>query len=471
MNTDLIKIERDEEMLSKRRLWYVLALGLFFISVVTQQPLAFLAALFTIVIALVPELWYRRALRHLVVRQWVNHDHLFFGEVVTLSMRIENQKWLPVPWLAVENKITPSLALVRKRVTRLQKSSEETFANTWLLWSFQRVTRHYRFLCHARGFHVFGPIRLRSSDPFGWLECEVTLPIAESLLIYPLIASLETLGFASVHPFGDYASERRLIEDPLRFSGVREYQLGDDPRRIHWKATARTHTLQSKLYEPSSLRRLLVLLDTWNYSDAVKEADMEIQELTISVAASLSLWGLSNNYMVGLLSNCSLMTSLAEHPVSSLSDSLVEWDIKRLENSASIKVSAPGASVPFASDYGQYERILSHLARLAPRYTTPIERVIDTEEAMFPLGTTIVLVSAKTSLNAATVERLLDLRASGAAVYLVLTGEAEVPLATETYDLPLHYAGGKEKWRELVRTVGDQTSETVGTSSTPLQLD
>lgn len=90
---------------------------------------------------------------------------------------------------------------------------------------------------------------------------------------------------------------------------------------------------------------------------------------------------------------------------------------------------------------------------------------------MFPLGTTIVLVSAKTSLNAATVERLLDLRASGAAVYLVLTGEAEVPLTTETYDLPLHYAGGKEKWRELVRTVGDQTSETVGTSSTPLQLD
>jgi uncharacterized protein (DUF58 family) len=279
------------------------------------------------------------------------------------------------------------------------------------------------------------------------------------------------LGFASVHPFGDYASDRRLIEDPLRFAGVREYQLGDDPRRIHWKATARTHTLQSKLYEPSSLRRLLVLLDAWNYSEDLKEADVEIQELTISVAASLALWGLDNSYMVGLLSNSSLMTSQTERPVSSLSESLVEWDIKRLENATSIKISAPGVSVPFASDYGQYERILSHLARLVPRFNTPIEHIMDTEDTMFPLGTTVVLVSAKTSLNAATIERLLDLRARGAAVYLVLTGEPDVDLATDIYDLPLHYVGGKEKWHELISTVGEQKSETVGTSSTALQLD
>jgi uncharacterized protein (DUF58 family) len=262
-----------------------------------------------------------------------------------------------------------------------------------------------------------------------------------------------------------------LIEDPLRFAGVREYQLGDDPRRIHWKATARAHSLQSKLYEPSSLRRLLVLLDAWNYSEELKEADLELQELTISVAASLALWGLDNSYMVGLLSNSAQMTAQAERPASSLSDTLVEWDIKRLENATSIKISAPGVSVPFASDYGQYERILSHLARLVPRFHTPIERIMDTEDTMFPLGTTIVLVSAKTSLNAATIERLLDLRARGAVAYLVLTGEPDTAPATDTYDMPLHYVGGKEKWHELISTVGEQKSETVGTSSTALQLD
>jgi hypothetical protein len=96
---------------------------------------------------------------------------------------------------------------------------------------------------------------------------------------------------------------------------------------------------------------------------------------------------------------------------------------------------------------------------------------MDTEDTMFPLGTTIVLVSAKTSLNAATIERLLDLRARGAVAYLVLTGEPDTDLATDTYDVPLHYVGGKEKWHELISTVGEQKSETVGTSSTALQLD
>lgn len=471
MNTDLFVIERDQEMLKSRRLWYVLATLLLLLSVITQQPLAFLAAMLTAMVGFVPELWYRLALRHLVVRQKLNHDHLFFGEVVTLSMSIENHKWLPLPWLEAENKITPPLKFVRKRTSHLQRTNEDVFTNTWLLWSFQRVTRHYRLLCHTRGFHVFGPVRLRSSDPFGWLECEVTVPVTESILIYPLIAPLETLGFASMHPFGDYASERRLLEDPLRFAGVRDYQLGDDPRRIHWKSTARVGTLQSKLYEPGSLRRLLVLLDGWNYSDVLKEADTELQEFTISVAASLALWALDERYLVGLLTNSSIMTSLAGQHTPTIGDTLVEWDIKKLENASPIKISTVGAHVPFASDYGQYERILSLLARLVPRYTTPIEHIMDTEDTMFPLGTTVVLVSAKTSLNVATVERLLDMRASGSAVYLVLTGEPWARVKTETYDLPIHYAGGKEKWHELVTTVGDERNETVGTSATFVQLD
>jgi uncharacterized protein (DUF58 family) len=471
MNTDPFLVERDKEMLRARRIWYLAALTLFFLSVLTRQPLVFLAALFTAVVGFVPELWHRQALRHLVVRQRVNHDHLFFGEVVTLSMTIENHKWLPLPWLEAENKIIPPLTFVRKRVTRLQKSGEDTFATTWLLWSFQRVTRHYRLLCHARGFHTFGPIRLRSSDPFGWLECEVTVPLFTSLLIYPLIAPLETLGFSSVHPFGEYATQRHLLEDPLRVAGVREYQVGDDPRRIHWKATARTQIMQSKMYEPGSLRRILILLDTWNYSETIKEADQEIQEFTIAVAASLAAWALGEGYMTGLLANCSVVNSLGERKQTALSNVLAEWDITRWENPSVTSISAPGVSVPFASDYGQYERILALLARLIPRSHTPIERLIETEDSMFPMGTTVVLVSAINSLNEATVEHLLDLRATGAVVYLVLTGDSTLMKATETYNLPVHYAGGKEKWHELVRTVGDAVSEGVGISSTPLTLD
>src|SRR6266516_2931756 len=80
VNTDLLPINYDKELLKIRRPWYWLALLLFVFSLFTRQPPLFLAALFTILVAIVPDLWYRNALRHLVVRQYVNHRNVFFGE-------------------------------------------------------------------------------------------------------------------------------------------------------------------------------------------------------------------------------------------------------------------------------------------------------------------------------------------------------------------------------------------------------
>ncbi len=467
-------LDIDKKMLSYRRPWYLLALFLLLVAVVARQPLVLVAAIFTILIALVPEVWYRYALRRLTVRQEVDQKHLFFGEEVTLSISIENRKLLPLSWLDVENQITPALAVPKKQELRLQRVSQDRLATTWLLWPLQRVTRRYHMRGLSRGLHTFGPLRLRSSDPFGWLECDMRLPIVEHLLIYPLVAPLETLGLASLHPFGDYASQHRLLEDPLQVAGVRDYRLGDEPRRIHWKASAHMGILQSKVYEPSSLRRLLVLLDVWNYSDIWKGADTEIQELAITVAASLALWGLDEGYSVGLLTNSAVTlppedqekTLTFYEEVPNVQDTpAIRFDIPTAE------ISSPGISVPYSRDYGQYEHILSTLAQLAPNYTTRIELLLTTEETMFPLGTTIVLVSATSALTDDTLEQLVELRRAGAVVYLALIGHRDAKTSLETYNLPIHYVGGSEKWHELVATVSTAKDETLGTSTTALQLD
>lgn len=262
-----------------------------------------------------------------------------------------------------------------------------------------------------------------------------------------------------MHPFGEYASKQRLLEDPLRTVGIRDYLPGDDPRRIHWKASAHAGTLRSKLYEPGSIRRLLLLLDAWNYADASKGIDIELQELTIMVAASLAVWALEEGYQVGLLANCSIMMS----PLEEISQEVVPQDAQRAEELLTTELSVPVVRMPFSSDEGQQERLLSTLARLQPSNNS----VIEMEESMFPPGTTVVLISVASTLNDATVERLLDLRVRGAAIHLVLTGDVERELKAETYDLPLHYPGGKERWREIVADHGRRN----GISATSLQLD
>jgi hypothetical protein len=423
---------------------------------------------FAFVIGIVPELLYRSALRNLVIHQQVNQKRAFFGESVTLSMSVENQKLLPLPWLEVEDEIPIQLPLLTGRALPTYKVNRVALVNTFSLWSFQRVTRRYQLDCSARGVFSFGPAVLRSGDPFGWLVREERVPARESLLVYPVVAPIESFGLPPRHPFGERATPRRLLEDPLRVAGVREYIRGDDPRRIHWKATARAGELRSKIYEPSSQYRLLILLDINTYKESWMGLDPEIQELTISAAASIAMWALDEGYAVGLLAN-SLMMELSGENISS--DDEQGLKPQPVDTATAVQTFVHRVRVPMASDSGQREQILSALGRLLPYFGSPMDALIEAERFTLPIGTTVVLVSAAAVLRETTIENLVDLRTHGAVVHLALTGDADSTVGTDTFDLPVHRIGGREVWHELVTAVSNEKYEHTGRSSKSLYLD
>jgi uncharacterized protein (DUF58 family) len=462
MDTDRFfsRYARDETLI-RRRPWYVLALALLLLSALTHQSVVFLAALFALVCGLVPEIWYRHALHQLVLRQEVNLRQAFFGETITLSISVENRKVLPLPWLEVEDELPAQVMLLTGRASPTYKVNRVALVNAFSLWSFQRVTRRYQLRCTARGVYTFGPTMLRSGDPFGWLVHEEQAAAKATLLVYPLVAPLEAFGLPARHPLGDEVTPRRLLEDPLRIAGVREYQIGDDPRRIHWKATARAGALRSKIYEPSSQHRLLILLEVTTYKESWMGIDPEMQELTIAAAASLALWGLDAGYSVGLLANSLLIPLPGEN---SSSDGPPP-------TGASTHAGVPRVHVPFAHERGQRQRVLSALGRLLPYLGLPLETLIDEARMRLPAGSTVVLVSAAGVLREPIIERLLDLRAQGASIHLVLTGDAETAPGAVTYDIPMHRAGGREVWHELVRSAAEQADGDRGRSATSLHLD
>ena len=81
------------------------------------------------------------------------------------------------------------------------------------------------------------------------------------VLVYPEVIPLEGFDIASRRPIGEVRMSHRLFEDPTRIAGVRGYQSGDPLNRIHWRATARTGALHSKIYEPSTVAGATILLD------------------------------------------------------------------------------------------------------------------------------------------------------------------------------------------------------------------
>lgn len=429
-------LEHDQTAL-KSRPWYVLAAFLLLVSVLVRQPVVFFAAGFALVLGLLPELWYRFAFRRLSVSHQVSQQHARFGEHLTFSLTIENQKWLPLPWLEIEEELPEAAEFLTEQVSPTYKPERNALVNACSLWAFQRVTRRYHLRCLQRGRHVFGPAIVRSTDPFGWLLHEERVEARHTLLVTPLLAPLPAFGLPARYPFGGQATPQRLLEDPLRIAGIRPYQWGDEPRRINWKATARTGMFQSKVYEPGDQHRLLLLLDSRTFLEAWLGIDLDLQELTICAAASLAHRWLGADYPVGLATNGTLLPTTPARDTRSR--------------------SAPAhIRVPMARGERQETIILTALGQLMTYFSLPMERIIENERRSLPYGTTVVLIGTVTTLQHETIRSLLDLRRRGTMVHLALTGETQDALPVETSDLPIHRLGGREVWHALLQSAADQ---------------
>lgn len=194
MQTDSFLADLDTPWLRIHRLWYVVAGILFVLSLLTFQPLLFLVTLLTLAIGFVPAWWYRHALRYLVVHQQLQTSRLFPGEEGVFEVSIENQKVFPLPWLTCEIPVRPLLPTLIQ--AHAQPQTIGLIDNSSILWSFQRLTRRYRLRCAARGLYTFGSLTLSSADPFGWMKRQITLPLLDTLLVYPPVISMEALGLS-----------------------------------------------------------------------------------------------------------------------------------------------------------------------------------------------------------------------------------------------------------------------------------
>jgi uncharacterized protein (DUF58 family) len=192
-----------------------------------------------------------------------------------------------------------------------------------------------------------------------------------------------------------------LFEDPLRTTGVRDYRPGDSPRRLHWKATARApgQTLQVKLFEPTTVHRVHVLLNvsTSDQNWSWQGYDPDALEAAITTAASVASWAVERDLPVGLAANANLFHS-----------------------------SAPVRVAP-SRDPRQLMHIFEGLARLVPMGSMPPESLVSLESRGLAYGTTVVMVTAVVSH--ALIAQLQRLKRRGHRPVLLLITSVEEPVA------------------------------------------
>ncbi|WP_069804577.1 DUF58 domain-containing protein [Thermogemmatispora onikobensis] len=421
-----------------KRSWYFLALGVLVASILFHQLLLVIGGLLLLLILLLIDVWGTFCLVNLRYRRSFSQQRASFGEEIVLTQVLENAKLLPLSWVEVSDRVP--LALVFRGLSPHlipdggRAIIESLFSPRW----YERIARSYRLRCLARGVHTFGPTVLRSGDLFGFVSRGQELDNREQILVYPPLVSLSQLGLPARHPFGERPTPQRLLEDPARVCGIRDYQQGDELRRVHWKASARAMRLQSKVYEASATYTLAIFLDM---PPALSLLDLgesrELQELAICAAASVADWGLQAGYAVGLY--CNGMLAGLEGG-SALPETLpVEQPRDHLEPQSDI------IRLPPASGARQRQRMLEALARVESHYGKPIEAVLQTEHPRLPFGATVILVTS--SISETLLSVLQRLQRSGHSVCLLCVGQ--VPVTTVPGILVQHI-GGEGTWRAIL---------------------
>lgn len=167
----------------------------------------------------------------------------------------------------------------------------------------------YPVRAEARGRYDLGPMTVRVSDPFGFVEFSRTFRSATPLLVTPRTVALPPISLSgSLSGSGD--------QRPRAFSGgsaedvtVRDYRRGDELRRVHWRSSARAGELMVRREEQPWQTRATVFLD--NRAGAHRgQALASSLETAVSAAASVGLHLASLGYTVRLV------TAAGEQPQS-----------------------------------------------------------------------------------------------------------------------------------------------------------
>ncbi|HET9546840.1 MAG TPA: DUF58 domain-containing protein [Desertimonas sp.] len=141
----------------------------------------------------------------------------------------------------------------------------------------------YRIPTERRGVLTIGPLVAVRSDLLGLARSVDVVAGVNEILVAPRAFELP------MPELGDGILGRHLLVQSVRlgpgeFHSLREYVPGDEPRTIHWRASARSDDLKVRQYSAEGLRRCTVVLDQQVPSGVAHD---EAFERAVVAAASL----------------------------------------------------------------------------------------------------------------------------------------------------------------------------------------
>jgi uncharacterized protein (DUF58 family) len=221
-------------------------------------------------------LWLRfRQLPDLAISRRVRPDRLHVGSEGRIDLLVENLGTRATPLLAATDWFDEGRRAARFLVPPLAAGATARAA--------------YRIPTRRRGRYRVGPLRVAVSDPFGLARRATSGAGEAELVVRPRVHEIVApvaLG-SRVTAESDAPSARSVVSDlGSDFLTLRDYELGDDLRRVHWRSTARTGELMIRQDEARWRSHAAVVIDVLPAAHDADSFEVAV-EATASVTARL----------------------------------------------------------------------------------------------------------------------------------------------------------------------------------------
>lgn len=267
-----------------------------------------------------------------------------------VSLAVKNRSPLPIFFVTIQDTVSAGIF----------PEHEATFTIT--LRPFERRVLSYGAKGSARGIYEAGPVRLSGHDPLRTYSYRRRVEAKVPIVVYPSVYRLD-LPQRHGLPSGRILVSNKLYEDMTRYAAIREYQPGDEMKRINWKASARMGKLYSMEYQPSIYFPILIVVNLSEKDFPVRGRESLVNRIT-EVAASLVFYGVRIKQELGLVTT-GIVPEAGSRP-----------------------------SFPVKAGYGNAVSILETLSRvqLDPEYVNFAEYMLKAGIAV-PNGTKVFVVS------------------------------------------------------------------------------
>ena len=160
----------------------------------------------------------------------------------------------------------------------------------------------FTFVARERGSWALGPVVLRIEGALGLVQRSLRYEPADSVLVTPSLAGVRNLRLLAIqHRLRDAGIRSiRKRGEGSSFASLREYSVGDDPRHVDWKATARRQKIMTRDYTVEQGQTVMIAVDAGRMMTQLA-AGVPRFEYALSAATLLASVAIQAGDQVGLL--------------------------------------------------------------------------------------------------------------------------------------------------------------------------